>query len=970
MTTKLGIDIGTTFTSASISRDGEVEVLRLEADSTTMASVVAINDDEILVGRDAERQLAERPTSGAREFKRRLGDTTPYVLDGAPYGAEVLTGHLMRAVVDRAGVVPDVVVVAHPANWGEYKLELLRDAGRSAGLGEIELISEPVAAAMHYAANGSMSDGSTIAVYDFGGGTFDVAVVRLIDGVGELAGPPEGLERLGGIDIDQIVLAHVDASLDGALAELDTSDLEVRRGVIELRAACSDAKEALSSDTDVTIPVRLPGLMTEVRMTRPELEAALSGRLQDTLAALDRAVAAADLTNDQLAGVLLVGGSSRIPMVAESVATHTGCNILTDADHRSVISAGAAVGTSSATPDTGAIVEQDGSGRATKQRTSATSQTDKPSRRPGLGTIGRAAAAVGAIGGSAGASYAGWRYFRDGDEERVTEEVVELTSGTTQASSGFAAADDDATGPGQPTITSPTPVERGSTGVPLQRDEIDPSLRQEIFTQTPQGAVTAAVFEAAAARPIAPPPRPTEPAPAPTSSPSQEAPAPRPAPTTAPLSAIVSDSAVEDVRDLLRSRLDELAVPEGASPEDVAKLRTDLDGLLDRYQPYPGQGADDAVAALRYEFEDRVRDFAQDQRIEAVIDEQRRQVEEAQVVETELAEFRDGLQSRLEDWTPPAAADPEEVAELREALEGMIDRATAFPGQSAEDAIANLRLQFNDQVGDFAQDLKIDALVDEQRVESDDDDGEVEAEDPTLAESIDEDETGEDESTAEPATESPSDEASIDNADDPAVETIETTDEQLSREVPLDKRGTERPGSESAEPGTAVLADAMDQVMAGEADFVETAAIYQPLLADGFVANADESIAAQVDLAAIPDDLMGTGDESPDEATTILTAPIPPDPAGGRGVVMDPVTAEAMASEDDVTALDPDLDFVTRDMRFAKVESEEPDPEEVAVDESLAEPDSSRIWRSTTPTHSMRSMTRSTDPCSRLPTQR
>lgn len=130
MTTRLGIDIGTTFTSASISRDGEVEVLRLEADSATMASVVAINGDEVLVGRDAERQLAERPTSGAREFKRRLGDTTPYVLDGAPYGAELLTGHLIRSVVARAGVVPDVVAVAHPANWGEYKLELLRDAGR------------------------------------------------------------------------------------------------------------------------------------------------------------------------------------------------------------------------------------------------------------------------------------------------------------------------------------------------------------------------------------------------------------------------------------------------------------------------------------------------------------------------------------------------------------------------------------------------------------------------------------------------------------------------------------------------------------------------------------------------------------------------------------------------------------------------------------------------------------------------
>jgi len=349
MSTRLGIDLGTTFSSAATSVDGAVEIIDID-DGPVTPSVVAFDGDTVLTGRAAERRLADSPASGVREFKRRLGDTTPFILDGVPHGAEALTGHLIRAVIDQLPASPDVVCVTHPANWGEYKLELLRDAARLAGVGDIELMSEPAAAALHHAAARALPVGSTVAVYDFGGGTFDAAVVRITDDGADVLGRPEGLERLGGVDIDQIVLAHVDESLDGALRDADTANPEVRAAIAELRRECTSAKEALSADTDVNIAVRLPGLSTEVRMTRTELEAALNARIDDTLASLDRALASAGVTADDLTAVILVGGSAAVPAVAERVAAHTGAEVMAGADQLTAVAAGAARGTIGSSP--------------------------------------------------------------------------------------------------------------------------------------------------------------------------------------------------------------------------------------------------------------------------------------------------------------------------------------------------------------------------------------------------------------------------------------------------------------------------------------------------------------------------------------------------------------------------------------------------------------------------------------------
>ena len=223
------------------------------------------DDETILTGEAASRRGVGDPGRVAREFKRRVGDTTPILLGGSPYSADGLMSQLLRWVVDavteREGERPAGVAVAFPANWGPYKQELLRQSISRADLDHVVTITEPEAAVMYYASQERVEPGSVIAVYDLGGGTFDAAVVRKTpDGV-ELLGTPEGIERLGGVDFDEAVFAHVASALGGALNQLDPDDPAAMAAVLRLRSECVEAKEALSADTEASIPVLLPNLV-------------------------------------------------------------------------------------------------------------------------------------------------------------------------------------------------------------------------------------------------------------------------------------------------------------------------------------------------------------------------------------------------------------------------------------------------------------------------------------------------------------------------------------------------------------------------------------------------------------------------------------------------------------------------------------------------------------------------------------
>jgi actin-like ATPase involved in cell morphogenesis len=346
----LGVDLGTTYSAAAVARGDVVEVCTLGTTAPQVPSVVVLRDDgEILTGEAAERRAVGEPTRTAREFKRRLGDPVPVIVGTTPYGAEALMAHLLRSIVEqvteREGSAPDVVVLTHPANYSEYKTGLLREAARLAALDldRVLLVTEPAAAAISYARQQRVEVGEVVAVYDFGGGTFDAAVVRKTEAGFEPIGTPEGMERLGGIDIDQAVLAHVDGSLGGLVSAADPSDPQVRAGQARLRDECRRAKEALSTDTDTSIPVSLPGVQTEVRLTRDELENMVRPRIAETAQALERAIRSSGVELTDVSRVLLVGGSSRIPAVAQLVRERTGVPVAVDAHPKFAIATGAAL---------------------------------------------------------------------------------------------------------------------------------------------------------------------------------------------------------------------------------------------------------------------------------------------------------------------------------------------------------------------------------------------------------------------------------------------------------------------------------------------------------------------------------------------------------------------------------------------------------------------------------------------------
>ncbi|GAA4707549.1 hypothetical protein GCM10023215_55670 [Pseudonocardia yuanmonensis] len=343
----LGIDLGTTYTAAAVDRRGAVEMATLGDRTAAIPSVVLWRSDgPVLTGDAANRRAMMEPDRVAREFKRRLGDPTPLVLGGAPHSVASVLASLLHAVVDkvadREGGPAEHVVLTHPANWGPYKLELFGSVPRIAEVEHVSLTTEPEAAAAHYATNERLPDGAVIAVYDFGGGTFDATVLRHRGAGFETLGVPEGVEGLGGIDFDEAVFAFVDRTLDGAVTALDHGDRQNAAALLRLRQECVLAKETLSFDIETLIPVLLPGLQTEVRLTRAELEEMMRPSIEATVRALRRALRTAEVEPEDLYAVLLVGGSSRIPLVSQMVSEALGRPTAVDAHPKHVVALGAA----------------------------------------------------------------------------------------------------------------------------------------------------------------------------------------------------------------------------------------------------------------------------------------------------------------------------------------------------------------------------------------------------------------------------------------------------------------------------------------------------------------------------------------------------------------------------------------------------------------------------------------------------
>jgi actin-like ATPase involved in cell morphogenesis len=346
----LGIDLGTTYTAAALWRGGRAETVPLGLRAHTVPSVLFLREDDVLlVGEAAARRGAAEPDRVAREFKRTFGDGIPFFLGDRELTAEELAGQLLRWVVGevttREGGPPAHVTLTHPANWGEHRTGLLVAAAEQAGLADVGLLVEPVAAAAYHASTERLDAGAALAVYDLGGGTFDVTIVRKTATGFAVEGTPGGDDALGGVDFDQAVMDHVTGALGPAWRNLDLEDPAVLAGVARLRESAVEAKEALSLDVDATVPVILPGITREVRITRGEFETAVRIPLLRTVDLLAQAIENARLTPADVRSVLLVGGSSRIPLVSRLIAAELGIPVALDAHPKYAVCLGAAIAT-------------------------------------------------------------------------------------------------------------------------------------------------------------------------------------------------------------------------------------------------------------------------------------------------------------------------------------------------------------------------------------------------------------------------------------------------------------------------------------------------------------------------------------------------------------------------------------------------------------------------------------------------
>jgi YVTN family beta-propeller protein len=347
MTYSLGVDLGTTFVAAAVARPTRVEMFTLGDHTVVAPAVVYVREDgSILTGGAAERRAVSDPNLVGREVKRRLGDPTPIMLRSRPYPVTTLLAAQLRDVVQKVvtteGEPPECIVLTHPANWGPFRRELFDEVSLDAGLEQPQMVTEPEAAAAYYATSGRLGDGEVVAVYDLGGGTFDATVVRKQAERLEILGTPEGIERLGGVDFDDAILSYVNYTAGGVLAELDMGDAATAVALARLRHDCVLAKEALSVDTEAVIPVFLPGRHLQVQLTRAAFEDMVRAPIESTIGALSRTVRSAGLAHSDLNSVLLVGGSSRIPLIAEMVEREFDRPTVADAHPKYAVALGAA----------------------------------------------------------------------------------------------------------------------------------------------------------------------------------------------------------------------------------------------------------------------------------------------------------------------------------------------------------------------------------------------------------------------------------------------------------------------------------------------------------------------------------------------------------------------------------------------------------------------------------------------------
>ncbi|EQD82994.1 hypothetical protein N599_27590 [Saccharopolyspora erythraea D] len=260
----------------------------------------------------------------ARGFKRRLGDPTRLILGGAAYTPAALMAAQLRDVLAQIsttqGGPPATITLTCPAIWGPYRREQFAEVPRLAGMPHYQLTTEPEAAATHYTNERRLGNGEIVAVYDLGGGTFDTTILRVQPHGMEILGTPEGIEHMGGIDFDDALLTHLDDKLDGAISALDPEDPIHASALAAIHTLITRAKERLSTEPDLTLIIPLPTGNDEVYLSRQDLNTMIHPSLQLTTDAVHRTITSAGIHANDVSAILLAGGSSRIPLIHQTLA--------------------------------------------------------------------------------------------------------------------------------------------------------------------------------------------------------------------------------------------------------------------------------------------------------------------------------------------------------------------------------------------------------------------------------------------------------------------------------------------------------------------------------------------------------------------------------------------------------------------------------------------------------------------------
>ena len=349
MSRPVGIDLGTTNSVVTILEGGEPTVIANAEGSRTTPSVVAFaKGGEVLVGEVAKRQAVTNPERTIRSVKRHMGSGWSIEIDDKPYTAQEISARvLMKLKRDAEAYLGEKVtdaVITVPAYFNDSQRQATKEAGEIAGLNVLRIINEPTAAALAYGLDKADSE-HTILVYDLGGGTFDVSVLEIGDGVVEVKATA-GDNRLGGDDWDAAVISWLVSEFKNKHGiDLSQDKMAMQR----LQEAAEKAKVELSSAATTTI--NLPyitasaagPLHLEETLTRATFERLTADLLERTRRPVEQAIKDAGIKASAIGQVLLVGGSTRMPQVAELVKSLTGREPSKNVNPDEVVSVGAAL---------------------------------------------------------------------------------------------------------------------------------------------------------------------------------------------------------------------------------------------------------------------------------------------------------------------------------------------------------------------------------------------------------------------------------------------------------------------------------------------------------------------------------------------------------------------------------------------------------------------------------------------------